>query len=113
MLITEFARRAGVSARSLRHYEEQGLLSPHRTPSGYRLYDEGDLVAVERIRLMLEAGLSTAVIAEYLDCVRAGEGVLEVEMCPNLRRELERVEQRLDRQQEQIAETRRALCALG
>ena len=113
MLIAEFARRAGVSARSLRHYEEQGLLAPRRTPAGYREYEEGDLATVARIRLMLQAGLSTAVIGSYLDCVRAGEGTLEVEMCPNLRRELDRVEQRLDRQSEQLKETRRALCALG
>lgn len=113
MLIAEFARRAGVSPRSLRHYEEQGLLAPSRTSAGYREYEQDDLATVARIRLMLEAGLSTAVIGQYLDCVSAGRGTLEVEMCPNLRRELDRVEQRLDRQRDRLEETRRALCALG
>lgn len=113
MLIAEFARRAGVSPRSLRHYEDQGLLAPSRTSAGYREYEEGDLVALARIRLMLDAGLSTAVIGQYLDCVSAGRGTLGVEMCPNLRRELDHVAQRLDRQQGRLEETRRALCALG
>lgn len=113
MLIADFARRAGVSPRALRHYEEQGLLAPVRTSAGYRQYDESDLPTVERIRLMIEAGLSTRVIGTYLDCVRGGADGHEVEMCPDLRRELERVEQRLDQRSREIERTRRALCALS
>lgn len=113
MLITEFARRAGVSPRALRHYEEQGLITPGRTAGGYREFEDADLATVERIRLMLEAGLSTRVISGYLDCVRSGADGHEIDMCPDLRRELELVERRLDRQSRRIEETRRALCALS
>lgn len=36
MTIGQMAREAGVSTRTLRHYEEQGLLAPQRTDAGYR-----------------------------------------------------------------------------
>lgn len=113
MQIGEFAQRAGVSARALRHYEDQGLLCPLRDANGYRLYGEADLATVARIRIMIEAGLSTATMRQYLDCVLAGHDGLEVEMCPGLRRELETVQSRLDRETERIASTRAALCVLS
>jgi MerR family transcriptional regulator, thiopeptide resistance regulator len=50
---------AGITVRTLHHYDEIGLLEPSaRTPGGYRLYDEA---AVERLRTILtyrELGLS-------------------------------------------------------
>lgn len=46
----EFAKKAGVSARTLRHYDEIGLLKPSaRSNSGYRLYEEQDLITLQRI----------------------------------------------------------------
>ncbi|TDD19406.1 MerR family transcriptional regulator [Nonomuraea diastatica] len=69
MRIGELSRRTGASVRSLRYYEEQGLLNPVRLPSGYRDYDEGHASIVRGIRLMLAAGLNTATIAELLPCM--------------------------------------------
>ena len=60
MRIGEFARQAGVSPRSLRHYEEAGLLVPTRTSAGYRNYSLKDLDAVARIRPILATGLGVA-----------------------------------------------------
>ena len=46
----EFAKKAGVSARTLRHYDEIDLLKPSaRSNSGYRLYEEQDLITLQRI----------------------------------------------------------------
>ena len=67
--IGEFARQAGVSPRSLRHYEEAGLLVPARTSAGYRDYSPKDLDAVARIRPILATGLGVAAARRYLDCV--------------------------------------------
>ena len=40
MTIGQMAAQAGISPRALRYYEEQGLISPHRSDGGYRVYDE-------------------------------------------------------------------------
>ncbi|WP_194827771.1 MerR family transcriptional regulator [Nocardia sp. XZ_19_231] len=69
MRIGQLAEQAGVSVRSLRYYEEQGLLYSTRSPSGQRTYVEG---AVERVRLLQRlyaAGLPSRTIAELLPCV--------------------------------------------
>ncbi|MGY4719972.1 MerR family transcriptional regulator [Naumannella huperziae] len=113
MQIGELSARTGVSPRALRHYEEQGLLNPHRTSGGYRDYAEQDAGTVERIRVMLAAGLGTATIRRYLDCLAAGEDGLQVQLCPDLRRELAKVEQRLDREDERVRRTRAALSELS
>lgn len=90
MLIGELSRRTGVSPRSLRYYEAQGLLEVRRGPNGYRYYDEESVVTVRRVRALLEAGLSTDVIRSVLPCVRgeAGEDP-SFDWCADLRKLLE------------------------
>ncbi|UBU17958.1 MerR family transcriptional regulator [Nonomuraea gerenzanensis] len=66
MRIGELARRAGVSVRALRYYEEQKLLVPARSANGYRDYDEQAVAVVGRIRLLYAAGLASAAVAELL-----------------------------------------------
>lgn len=67
MLIGELARRTGVTATTLRFYEDDGLLAaPDRTPAGYRDYVEA---AVERVRFVRQAqaaGLTLAQIREIV-----------------------------------------------
>jgi DNA-binding transcriptional MerR regulator len=65
----EMVARTGVSERLLRYYEDQGLVTPERLPSGYREYADSDVELVGRIRTLLAAGLSTATIAQVLPCV--------------------------------------------
>ncbi|MGW3497500.1 MerR family transcriptional regulator [Streptomyces sp. NPDC001020] len=69
MRIGELSRRAGVSVRSLRYYEEQNLLHPLRQPSGYRVYDEADVTRVQRIQALYAAGLSSRKIERILPCL--------------------------------------------
>ncbi|RJL36234.1 MerR family transcriptional regulator [Bailinhaonella thermotolerans] len=94
MRIGELSRLTGVSVRSLRYYEEQGLLDPVRLPSGYREYDEGHVSTVRGIRLMLAAGLNTATIAELLPCMTDDGQALSPNcsgMLPDLHRERARL----------------------
>lgn len=67
MQIGELAEHVGVSSRSLRHYEQQGLLSPARGSNGYRVYAEIDLVRAGNIKELLDTGLTTADVRQYLD----------------------------------------------
>lgn len=69
MRIGELAARAGVSVRSLRYYEEQGLLSSTRSASGQRHYTEGHVERVTFLQRMYAAGLSSRTISELLPCV--------------------------------------------
>lgn len=66
MQIGELSARTGASVRMLRYYEEQGLLEPHRTASGYRIYAETDVDRVARIRCMLSAALPAGVVGQAL-----------------------------------------------
>ncbi|MEV6825112.1 MerR family transcriptional regulator [Amycolatopsis sp. NPDC051102] len=69
MRIGELSRRTGVSPRSLRYYEEQGLLASVRSEAGQRHYSEVDVQRVSLIRRLFDAGLSSRVIATVLPCV--------------------------------------------
>ena len=75
--IGDIASRAGVSTRSLRYYEEQGLLESQRSSTGQRTYPES---AVERVRLIQQfftAGLASRTILQILPCVDTGEATPE------------------------------------
>ncbi|MFF0010358.1 MerR family transcriptional regulator [Streptomyces sp. NPDC005374] len=68
MLIGEVARRSGVSARMLRHYESLGLMRPSsRTGSGYREYDGEDIRRIFHIESLKSLGLSLREIRRALD----------------------------------------------
>lgn len=78
MRIGDVAHRAGVSTRALRYYEEQGLLTSERTPSGQRLYPESAVERVTLIQQFFTAGLPSRTILQLLPCVESGHGSPEV-----------------------------------
>jgi DNA-binding transcriptional MerR regulator len=66
--ISEVARIAGVSSRTLRHYDEVGLLQPAATRAdGRRMYGREELLRLQRILLMRRLGLGLERIREVLD----------------------------------------------
>ncbi|MDT0341360.1 MerR family transcriptional regulator [Streptomyces litchfieldiae] len=101
MRIGDLARATGVSRRLLRYYEEQGLLRPARDANGYRAYADTDVATVRHIRALLDAGLTTAVIARVLACVDDEGDRLVHTGCPGLmgalRRERGRVTEEMAR----------------
>lgn len=66
--IGEAARRSGVSAKMLRHYESLGLLGQVvRTESGYRQYTPADVHTLRFIKRCRDLGFSMAEIAELVN----------------------------------------------
>ena len=65
--IQQIAKLAGTTSRTLRHYDELGLLTPSGVgANGYRRYDAAALVRLQRILLLRELGLGLEQIAEVL-----------------------------------------------
>ncbi|MFF4097512.1 HEAT repeat domain-containing protein [Streptomyces sp. NPDC001834] len=68
MLIGDVARRSGVSARMLRHYESLGLVRPTgRTDSGYREYSSENIRRIFHIESLRSLGLSLRDVRRALD----------------------------------------------
>jgi DNA-binding transcriptional MerR regulator len=65
--IQDIARLAGTTSRTLRHYDDIGLLAPSRIGgNGYRYYDRASLVRLQRILLLRDLGLGLPAIADVL-----------------------------------------------
>lgn len=65
--IGEVSERTGLTRRTLRHYDDRGLLIPSGRSSGdYRLYDEADLLRLLQIQNLKAIGLGLAEIADVL-----------------------------------------------
>jgi DNA-binding transcriptional MerR regulator len=73
--IGEVADRTGVTQRTLRFYEERGLLRPpSRMDGGFRLYSENDVARVEQIKRMQSLlGLTLAEIKEMVEAEEVRE----------------------------------------
>ncbi|MFF2372493.1 MerR family transcriptional regulator [Agromyces sp. NPDC058110] len=66
--IQEIAKLAGTTSRTLRHYDDIGLLAPARIgANGYRYYDAEALVRLQRILLLRELGLGLPAVADVLE----------------------------------------------
>ncbi|MFG3249706.1 MerR family transcriptional regulator [Streptomyces sp. NPDC048187] len=74
MRISEASRASGVSARSLRHYEDEGLIVPGRFSNGFRDYCRSTIDRVLVIRSLLESGLPVRLIREALPGLTDGSG---------------------------------------
>ncbi|MEU8946053.1 MerR family transcriptional regulator [Streptomyces sp. NPDC048489] len=92
--IGEVARGAGVSVRAVRYYEQQGLLTPERSPSGQRLYRQDAISRVRFFQQMYAAGLTSRKITELLPCWDAGH--TDAGQRAMLRVERERIQARID-----------------
>ncbi len=78
MHIKQASDHLGLSTRSLRHYEQQGLLSPSRDTNGYRTYSAADMRRAGRIRDMIAAGFFTREILKMAPCLSdSGAGACE------------------------------------
>ncbi|MFC9659404.1 MerR family transcriptional regulator [Nocardia sp. NPDC127606] len=109
MRIGELSTRTGVSPRSLRYYEEQGLLTSSRSDAGQRHYADAEVERVSLIQQLFGAGMSSRVIATVLPCV---ETPSDPEVVEQAFETMTRERDRIDADIAHLIETRDALDVL-
>ena len=107
MTIGELSKRTEVSIRMLRYYENEGILKPRRTASGYRDYTPNELLTVERIKLLSSTGMTLVTIKQFLPCIRGEEPVFEP--CDELRTVLREQISLADMKINELAKSREVL----
>ncbi|MFF8318862.1 MULTISPECIES: MerR family transcriptional regulator [Streptomyces] len=95
MKIGEASRVSGVSARSLRHYEDEGLIVPGRFGNGFRDYCQSTVDRVLVIRSLLESGLPVRLIREFLPSLTDEAGVGTEVVCAEFLQEVQSHRDRL------------------
>jgi DNA-binding transcriptional MerR regulator len=107
MKVGELARRAGLTVRTLHHYDHLGLLSPSaRTESGHRLYTDGDIRRLHQILALRQLGLGLDRVRECLAGELSPAAVIEMQR-EQIRSQIEAL-RRLAGRLEQLAEHQRA-----
>ena len=65
--INEVERKAGITKKNIRFYEEQGLISPRRnSENGYREYGDEEVHVLRRIKLLRKLGIPIEEIRQML-----------------------------------------------
>lgn len=102
LTIGELSRRTGIPVKTLRFYSDEGLLPPsERSRSGYRLYSERDVIRLDLIVTLREAGLGLSTIRSVLR--------RDMPLCDALRLRLTAVEANIKALQHVAAALRAAL----
>ncbi|MBD1554449.1 MerR family transcriptional regulator [Pseudomonas typographi] len=109
MRIGELAQRTGISERMLRYYEQQGLLQPARTGSGYRDYKGTHVQAAQRIRMLSAAGLKIEAIRVLLPCMIDNSPAFEP--CQQVRAALRQEVEKLDEKLRHLRQSRQIVAS--
>ena len=109
MQIGELARRTGVTTKTIRYYEDIGLIpEPDRAPNGYRDYREQAVDRLQFIRDAQATGLTLTEIASILELRSEGHGT-----CDHVAALLEQHLTNLDRHIEELRQARAQLADLA
>jgi len=106
--IGELAKKTRVTPRTIKHYEEKGLLKPFKkTQGGFRLYQNDKVKLVERIRQLKKAGFSLREVKEMeeIDGIVEGENILEKVDDNELNKMIEFLQSQLVKTEERLSET--------
>lgn len=105
MLIGELSRRSGVSARSLRYYEQHGLIAAERGDNGYREYGEDSVGRAATIQSLFGMGFPRDVVASVVACTGAAPAAAHDQAADALARVREEMDERI----ELLTRTRQAI----
>jgi len=112
LAIGALARETGASVRSIRHYDEHGLLTSSRGRNGYRSFPPAAVTQVRQIQRMIATGFSLAEIRSFPDCMLMIEGAqscsettaLQRKRLANIERQIADLERRRARLLQTLAE---------
>ncbi len=114
--IGEVADRVGLSLRTIRYYEEIGLVEPSgRTDGGFRLYTEADIERLRLVKALKPVGMSLETMGELLQCadLLRGDGHDDLgEVEQRFHEVLALAYQRCDELEQRLGAAREALAAL-
>jgi len=74
LTIGRLSRATGASLRSIRHYDEHGLVTSVRARNGYRMFPRVAIAQVRQIQRMIATGFNLAEIRTFPECMRKIEG---------------------------------------
>ncbi|MBW9102290.1 MerR family transcriptional regulator [Paraburkholderia phenoliruptrix] len=74
LTIGQLSQLTGASVRSIRHYDEHGLLASVRASNGYRMFPEKAVTQVKQIQRMIATGFTIDDIRGFPDCMLLIEG---------------------------------------
>ncbi|GAA2511217.1 MerR family transcriptional regulator [Winogradskya humida] len=109
MKIGELSRATEASPRSLRYYEQLGLISSQRRSNGYREYDEPTIETVATIKSLLGLGFPMALIEKVLPCTGGADA--PVSDCSALTAHITQIRDEIDQKARHLLETRDTLTA--
>lgn len=107
--IGALARATGSSVRSIRHYDQQGLLASARAANGYRAFQTVAITQVKQIQRLIAAGFSLEEIRRFPDCMLLIEGA---KACANITEAQRNRLAILERQIEALENQRQRLRAM-
>ncbi|BCQ29452.1 MerR family transcriptional regulator (plasmid) [Caballeronia sp. NK8] len=96
LTIGQLSQLTGASVRSLRHYDEHGLLASVRASNGYRMFPEKAVTQVKQIQRMIATGFTIDDIRGFPDCMLLIEGARSCDQITEVQRiRLEAIERQI------------------
>ncbi|ABX19766.1 MULTISPECIES: MerR family transcriptional regulator [Burkholderia cepacia complex] len=96
LAIGQLSQLTGASVRSIRHYDEHGLLTSVRASNGYRMFPEKAVTQVKQIQRMIATGFTIDDIRGFPDCMLLIEGARSCDQITDVQRaRLEAIERQI------------------
>lgn len=108
--IKKVSEMTGLSIPTIRYYDKEGLLPDlQRKESGYRVFSDRDLEAIDLIECFKESGLTIREIRHFMSLVRQGDITLEERLVIH-QTHIARLEEKLTAVQNALEHSRRTLA---
>lgn len=106
--ISEVAKKFNLTQHTIRYYEKENIISPHRNKNGIRYFTEEDLDQIEMVCCLKSTGMSIKDIKAYFELCSQGDKTLQERMeifnshREHILKELEQLKKHLDKIDDKI-----------